>query len=213
MNRAPIILGIALLIAALAPGRADMAATAAPVEQTTAVQQQAQTTPVSDDEQWLVGTGVMNDFTYSLTFSQPNSLTGDLTSAQSYPNQWDGAVIDRTGTAQAIEQTGTWDSLPEATKITLTTPGKDIEHVEVIFDPNTLYDTKTGQPLTEFSTYSVQSVSMIPSQDGTVDCCAFPISFLSPDGQQDYDQVFCIIRLTFRDGDSCDIACALTRQA
>lgn len=211
MNRAPIVLGIALLIAAIAPARADMTATAAPVEQTSTVQQ-AQTT-TSDDQQWLTGDGVMKDFTYSLTFSQPNGLTGELTSAQCYPNQWDGAVIDRTGTTQAIEQTGQWDSVPEATQITLTTPDKDIDQVEVIFDPNTLYDTKTNLPSTDFSTYSVQSVSMIPSEDGEVDSCSFPVSFLSPDGQQDYDQVFCIIRLTFRDGDSCDIACAITRQA
>ena len=34
MNRAPIILGIALIIAAIAPGRAQTTATAAPTEQT-----------------------------------------------------------------------------------------------------------------------------------------------------------------------------------
>ena len=132
---------------------------------------------------------------------------------QSYPNQWDGAEVDRLSTAQAIEMTGKWDSVPQATNLTLETPGKDIERVEVEFDPNTAYDPKTGLPMTDLSNYSVQSVSMIPSDDGEVTACSFPVSFLSPDGEQDYDQVFCIIHITFRDGDSCDIGCALTRKA
>ena len=155
----------------------------------------------------------MEGFTYSLTFSQPDGLTGELTSVQSYPNQWGGAEVDRLSTSQAIEMTGKWDSVPQATNLTLETPGKDIERVEVSFDPNTAYDPKTGLPMTELSNYSVQSVSMIPSEDGEVTACSFPVSFLSPDGEQDYDQVFCIIHITFRDGDSCDIGCALTRKA
>ena len=72
--------------------------------------------------------------------------------------------------------TGKWDSVPQATNLTLETPGKDIERVEVEFDPNTAYDPKTGLPMTELSNYSVQSVSMIPSEDGEVTACSFPVS-------------------------------------
>lgn len=213
MNRAPIILGIALVIAAIAPGRAETTATAAPVEQTSVVQQAAAVQQAQQSTSSLkTAHGLMKGFTYSMAFSQPDGLTGDLTSIQAYPNQWEGAVIDRTGTAQSIELTGQWDSVPEGTTLTLNTPGKDIEQVEVVFDPNTMYDPKTGLPTTDLSTYSVQSVSMMPSENGEVTACSFPVSFISPDGLQDYNQVFCILHITFRDGDSCDIGCALTRK-
>ena len=52
-------------------------------------------------------------------------------------------IRDRLSTAQAIEMTGKWDSVPQATNLTLETPDKDIERVEVEFDPNTAYDPKT----------------------------------------------------------------------
>ena len=213
MNRAPIILGIALIIAAIAPGRAQTTATAAPTEQNAVVQQIPLDAAQQSTTSLKTADGLMEGFTYSLTFSQPDGLTGELTSVQSYPNQWGGAEVDRLSTAQAIEMTGKWDSVPQATNLTLETPGKDIERVEVEFDPNTAYDPKTSLPMTDLSNYSVQSVSMIPSEDGEVTACSFPVSFLSPDGEQDYDQVFCIIHITFRDGDSCDIGCALTRKA
>lgn len=210
MNRAPIILAIALVIAAIAPGRAQTTATAAPMEQTAIVQQT--TLEAASDSSVKTGDGLMEGFTYSLTFSQPDGLTGDLTSVQSYPNQWSGAEVDRLSTSQAIELTGCWDSVPEGTSLTLETPGKEIEQIEVWFDPNTRYDPKSGLPTTDLLNYSVQSVSMIPSEDGEVTACSFPVSFRSPDGQEDYDQVFCIVHITFRDGDSCDIGCALTRK-
>lgn len=210
MNRAPIILAIALVIAAIAPGRAQTTATAAPMEQTAIVQQT--TLESASDSSVKTGDGLMEGFTYSLTFSQPDGLTGDLTSVQSYPNQWNGAEVDRLSTAQAIELTGRWDSVPEGTSLTLETPGKEIEQIEVWFDPNTRYDPKSGLPVTDLLNYSVQSVSMIPSEDGEVTACSFPVSFRSPDGLEDYDQVFCIVHITFRDGDSCDIGCALTRK-
>lgn len=213
MNRAAIILGIALITAAIAPGRTQTTATAAPAEQNAVVQQIPLDAAQQSTASLKTADGLMEGFTYSLTFSQPDGLTGALTSAQSYPNQWGGAEVDRLSTAQAIELAGKWDSVPQATNLTLETPGKDIERVEVEFDPNTAYDLKTGLPTTDLSHYSVQSVSMIPSEDGEVTACSFPVSFLSPDGGQDYDQVFCIIHITFLDGDSCDIGCALTRKA
>ena len=95
MNRAPIILGIALIIAAIAPGRAQTTATAAPTEQNAVVQQIPLDAAQQSTTSLKTADGLMEGFTYSLTFSQPDGLTGELTSVQSYPNQWGGAEVDR----------------------------------------------------------------------------------------------------------------------
>ena len=78
-------------------------------------------------------------------------------------------------------------------------------------DPNTVYDLQTGQPETSKDVYAPQSIQMTPGEDGELHTCSFPISFRAPDSLQEYNQIFCIIEVTFRDGDSCDIGCALTR--
>ncbi len=214
MNRAAIILVLALVVAAVAPGRTELKATAAPAGQTAAATQQAGTMTEEaslPDGLYTVQGGDMDGFAYTLQFTQPDGQSGNLISGQAYPNQWNGAIIDRMSTAQSIEQAGTWDSVPEGTSLTLQTPGKDIAQVTVTLDPNTVYDLQTGQPETSKDVYAPQSIQMTPGEDGELHTCSFPISFRAPDSLQEYNQIFCIIEVTFRDGDSCDIGCALTR--
>lgn len=208
MKRAPVIIAIALVVAAVAPGRDELEANAVQNGQAAEMQQLAPAQPGTSTG----GQSEMEGFAYTLDFTQPDHLSGPLSSAWAYPNQWGGAEFDRMSTVQALEQNGHWDSLPEASQITLSVPGKDIERVEICFDPNTRYNPKNGLPETDDPTYTPKSVSMTPEEDGQLHTCSFPVSFLSADGQQVYDQLFCVIRVTFRDGDSCDIACALSRK-
>ena len=212
MNRAAIILALALVVAAIAPGHTEFGATAARAEQAPAQQAGAAAEQASlPDGLYTVQGGTMDGFAYALQFTQPDGQTGSLISGQAAPNQWNGAVFDRMGTAQAIEQAGVWDSVPEGTRLTLQTPGKDIDRVTVTLDPNTVYDLQTGQPDSAAATYAPQSIQMTPDEDGELHTCSFPVFFGTPAGA--YSQLFCIIEVTFRDGDSCDIGCALKCQS
>lgn len=207
MNRTAIVLGLALLVAAIAPGRSgELKATAAPAIST-------ETTAVENEQTNLrtIATGRMEGFSYMLQFTQPDGLTGTIVSGQVFPDLWDGATIDRIASVQMVEQADVWDSVNEGTQIKLYVPGDDIENITVTLDPNTAYHVN-GQPQTSYQTYAPQSISMMPDADGTLHTCSFPISFQSEDGTT-YSRLFCTIQVTFGNGNRCEIACGLARKA
>lgn len=202
MNRASIILGIALVVAAVAPSREPQKIAALELQQTAQVSQAEQAGT------YTVASGMAEGLSYSLQFEQPNKKTGGLTSGKLLVNVWDGTALDRESTAQHLEKAGIWDSVAEGTRVTLTIPEADIAQVEVTLDPNTVYDG-AGKPKTKEIVYKPQSISMVPDASGELHSCTFPISFQS--GQENYHQLFCVITVVFQDGNSCDIGLALTQ--
>lgn len=202
MNRASIILGIALVVAAVAPNREPQKIAALDLQQT------AQVSQVEQAGSYTVPNGMAEGLSYSLQFEQPNKKTGGLTSGKFLVNFWDGTALDRESTAQRLEKSGIWDSVAEGTQITLTIPDADIAQVEVTLDPNTVYDG-AGKPKTKDAVYKPQSINMIPDVNGELHSCTFPISFQS--AQENYHQLFCVITVVFQDGNSCDIGLALTQ--
>lgn len=207
MNRTVIVLGLALLVAAIAPGRSgELKATAAPAIST-------EITATENEQTGLrtIATGRMSGFAYMLQFIQPDGLTGAMVSSQVFPDLWDGAAIDRIASVQMVEQAGVWDSVNEGTQIKLYVPEDDIETITVTLDPNTTY-TANGQPQTDYPTYAPKSINMMPDANGELHTCSFPISFQSDDGA-DYSRLFCTIQVTFRNGNRCEIACGLAKKA
>lgn len=206
MNRTAIVLGLALLVAAIAPGRsAELKATAAPALSTETAATEKEQTGLR-----TIATGRMEGFSYMLQFTQPDGLNGAIASSQVFPDLWDGATIDRIASEQMVEQAGVWDSVNEGTEIKLCVPENDIETITVTLDPNTTY-LVNGQPQTNYQTYTPQSISMMPDADGTLHTCSFPISFQSEDGTT-YSRLFCTIQVTFGNGNRCEIACGLARK-
>lgn len=202
MNRASIILGIALAVAAVAPSRQPEKTAALDLQQT------AQVNVAEQTGNYTVSNGMAQGLSYSLQFEQPNKKTGGLTSGALLVNVWDGMALDRESTTQYLAHAGIWDSVAEGTQITLTIPEADIAQVEVTLDPNTIYDGN-GTPTTKNAVYKPQSISMIPDANGQLHSCTFPISFQS--AQESYHQLFCVITVVFQDGNSCDIGLALTQ--
>lgn len=204
MNRASIVLGIALVVAAVAPNREPQKIAALDLQQT------AQASQVEQTGDYMVSSGIAEGVAYSLRFIQPNEKAGSLTSGQFLVNRWDGIAIDRESTAEHMERLGIWDSVAEGTQITLTIPKVDIAQVEVTLDPNTVYDG-AGKPKTNDAVYQPQSINMTPDASGELHSCTFPISFQSVKGTKSYHQLFCIVTVVFQDGNSCDIGLALTQ--
>lgn len=204
MNRASVVLGLALIVAAVAPSREPHQTAAIALEHTAQISQAAQT------GSYTVPGGMAKGLSYSLQFIQPNEKAGGLTSGQFLVNNWDGFAIDRESTAQHMERLGIWDSVAEGTELTLTIPGADIAQVEVKLDPNVVYDG-AGQPKTDYPVYTPQSINMTPDVNGELNSCIFPVSFQPVEGARSYEQLFCIITVTFQDGNSCDIGLALTQ--
>lgn len=204
MNRASIILGLALVVAAVAPSQEPQKTSAIVLEHT------AQVSPAEQTGNYTVAGGMAGGLSYALQFRQPNEKMGGLTSGQFLVNHWDGIIIDRESTTQHMERLGVWDSVAEGTQITLTIPEADIAQVEVRFDPNTVYDG-AGVPKTDDSVYMPQSINMIPDANGQLHSCTFPISFQPAESERTYQQLFCVITVTFQDGNSGDIGLALTR--
>ena len=202
MNRASILLGIALAVAAAAPSRQPEKIAALDLQQT------AQVSVAEQTGNYTVSNGMAQGLSYSLQFEQPNQRAGGLSSGVLLVNLWDGMVLDRESTAQHLEYAGIWDSVAEGTQVTLTIPEADIAQIEVTFDPNTGYHGN-GTPKTSHAVYQPQSISMIPDANGQLHSCTFPISFQSAQGS--YHQLFCVITVVFQDGNSCDIGLALTQ--
>lgn len=204
MNRACVVLGFALIVAAAAPSREPQRTAALDLQQT------AQESQVEQTGDYMVSSGIAQGLSYSLRFIQPNEKAGGLASGQFLLNRWDGIAMDRESTAQHMERLGIWDSVAEGTQLTLTIPGADIAQVEVRFDPNTVYDG-VGQPKTEHPVYMPKSINMTPDVNGELHSCRFPVSFQPSPEQKSYQQLFCTITVTFQDGNSCDIGLALTQ--
>lgn len=208
MNRASIILGLALVVAAVAPSRA-------PEQKKIPVSVTQQTAWVSQTEK--IGTytvtepnTMQNKFSYSLQFTQQDGKTGGLTSGNFLESFWDGIAYDRESTEQCLQRLGVWDSVREGSEITLTIPDADIAQVDVRFDPNTVYNDERYRT-TSLATYAPQSINMTPDASGELHRCSFPVSFQPVEGAKSYNQVFCVIHVTFQDGNSGDIGLALTK--
>lgn len=204
MNRASVVLGLALVVAAVAPSREP------PQSAAIALAHTAQSSEMVQTGSYTVPSGMAKGLSYSLRFVQPNEKAGGLASGQFLVNTWDGYAIDRESTAQHMERLGVWDGVAEGTEITLDIQEADIAQIEVRFDPNTVYDG-AGQPKTDDPAYLPQSINMIPDANGELHSCTFPVSFQPAEDGKSYQQLFCTITVTFQDGNSGDIGLALTQ--
>lgn len=209
MNRAAIVLGLALVVAAVAPNREPEQKK---ISAASAAQQTAWISQTNEVGQYTVKEpdSMQTKFSYSLQFIQKDGKTGGLTSGKFLESYWDGIAYDRESTAQYLERLGVWDSVREGTEIVLTIPDADLAQVDVRFDPNTVYDEK-GEAETSLAEYAPESINLIPDANGQLHQCSFPISFQPVEGAKQYNQVFCVIHVTFRDGNSGDIGLALTQ--
>ncbi len=209
MNRAVIVLGVALVVAAVAPNREPEQKK---LSAASAAQQTAWVSQTEEIGQYTVkeADGMQTKFSYSLQLTQKDGKTAGLTSGKFLESYWDGIAYDRESTAQCLERLGIWDSVQEGGELTLTIPDADLAQVDVRFDPNTVYDAQ-GKVRTSLSSYAPESINMVPNAEGQLHMCSFPISFQPVEGAKSYNQVFCVIHITFQDGNSGDIGLALTK--
>lgn len=209
MNRAAIVLGLALVVAAVAPNREPEQKK---ISAASAAQQTAWVSETDEIGRYTVKEpdGMQTRFSYSLQSTQEDGKTAGLTSGKFLESYWDGIAYDRESTAQCLERLGVWDSVREGSELTLTIPDADLAQIDVRFDPNTTYNEK-GEADTSLAAYAPESINMVPDADGQLHQCSFPISFQPVEGAKRYNQVFCVIHVTFQDGNSGDIGLALTQ--
>lgn len=223
MNKAVIVLGAALLLAAWAAAGETNGQVIEPAPAQSA--QQEDETQLAQRQRaagiYTLDLGENQSATYQLTYAAPSG-TGDALQSGV------GRVLLRGGAAQTdpqrtdpqivtlLQDAGAWDLVPQNSVVHVSLPGADVERVAVTFtpEPEEPQAQDAAQPAPDTApadlSFPAQSVALTPDADGQLHGCTFPVTFTDAAGVV-HEKLFCTIELTLKNGDVYALGLALLR--
>lgn len=174
----------------------------------TAPEQQEQSVQTEPQQQ-------ADSLVFEAGWQAPDGSNGLLQSGIAQPVVWQPERLPEPDPAQDAEpplrtmtdrlfEAGVWDLLPADSTVTLTLPQDVLQQATVHFM------AADGSDATPFS---VQPLALVPSADGTVHACTFPVSFVRPAGGAPCQRLYGTVTVTLENGETHEIGLALIRAA